>query len=703
MDFFERKKREIGVSLNEVQRQAVLHTHGPLLLLASPGSGKTTTTIMRIGYLIEEKGVRPSRIKAVTFSVAAAEEMRERFARFFPGQTGQSVDFSTIHSWANKISTDYLRRKGFPHRVIAEFEKKSILKAIFQKTHDEKITEDQLDELSTYITLIKNKLVPMEDWGKVSCEVPNAKQIVQEYEQYKKTATGKLLVDYDDMLTIANHALNKDPMLLGKYQQQFDYILTDESQDTSKVQHLIIEKLVRPHRNLYIVADDDQSIYGWRGADPQYLLDFQKVYPDGVILKMGQNYRSSKDIVKVANQFIKQNKYRYEKNMFTENPPHKPVVIKTLADYRDQAKYLVQALKQLKDYREAAVLFRNNSSAIIVINELDRAGIPFYIKDHDLRFFSHWVVKDILNFMRLSFNENKLSVFMDIYKRLNLYLSKEQVAVLNQGFRQDSVFDILLQLPNLKDYQVRRIRETKQIFQEMRGEVPLHALRTIRYGLGYEDTLLKMSEELGFNEDHLLGILSTLELIAEPIASIDQFAARLKHLESAMNAAKDNKGQNVVTLSTFHSSKGLEFKRVYMIDLIQGIIPSQDDVSQFDEGNPALLEEAVRLFYVGMTRAELHLELLAYRERFGSGVEASQFVGAVRRILSPTIQASENRSTTGVKQKVRPHSGPIIREVSEADKGWKPTMSSLALEIEKSLQQQNEHRGKNKPHDYRKK
>jgi DNA helicase II / ATP-dependent DNA helicase PcrA len=699
MDFFERKKREIGVRLNEVQKQAVLHTEGPLLLLASPGSGKTTTTIMRIGYLIGEKRVHPSRIKAVTFSVAAADEMRERFARFFPEQHQHSVDFSTIHSLANKISTDYIRRKGFPHRVIEDFEKKKILKDIFQKINDEKITEDQLEELSTYISLINNKLVPFEDWGKVSCEVPNPASILKEYVQFKKSGTGKLLVDFDDMLTIANHALEKDSMLLGKYQQQFDYILTDESQDTSRVQHLIIEKLVRLHQNLNVVADDDQSIYGWRGADPQYLLDFKKVYPDAVILKMEQNYRSSKDIVEVANQFIKQNKNRYEKNMFTENPAHKPIVIKNFDDYREQAKYLVQEMQQFADYKEAAILFRNNPSAIIVIDEFDRAGIPFYIKDHNLRFFSHWVVKDILNFMRLTFNDKKLSVFLEIYKRLNLYLSKEQVAALQQSFSQESVFDLLLKLPNLKDYQVGRIRETKQIFLEMRESTPLDVLRTIRYELSYEDTLLKMSEELGFNEDHLLGILSTLEVIAEPIATMEQFAQRLKHLEAAMNGAKNNKGQNVVTLSTFHSSKGMEFKRIYMIDLIQGIIPLRDDISQYEEGNPALLEEAVRLFYVGMTRAELYLELLTYKKRFGIGVEASQFVSVVRNILSPPKQASTKRTSFGVNQKVRRQSGPIVRDVRDDDKGWKPTMSSFAREIEQSLQQQNEHSGKN---NYRK-
>jgi DNA helicase II / ATP-dependent DNA helicase PcrA len=348
----------------------------------------------------------------------------------------------------------------------------------------------------------------------------------------------------------------------------------------------------------------------------------------------------------------------------------------------------VKEIGQLEDFNEAAVLFRNNSSAIVIIDEFDRAGIPFYIKDHNIRFFSHWVVKDILNFMRLSFNDRKLSVFMEIYKRLNLYLSKEQVAELTRNFAKNSVFQQLLLVSNVKDYQVERIREYQQIFQNMRGSSPLNAVRTIRYGLGYEDTLIKMSEELGFNEDALLGILSTLEVIAEPLATMEEFAERLNHLQALMNAAKNNKNQNVVTLSTFHSSKGMEFKRVYMIDLIQGIIPSHDDVNQYDEGNPGLLEESVRLFYVGMTRAELHLELLTYRERFGSAVEVSQFVDAVRNIIAPPAKKSPPAKKGGGK-KARPHSGSVV-EVRDTEKGWQKTMSSLAMEIEQSLQKQSE-------------
>ncbi|MEH7385699.1 ATP-dependent helicase, partial [Bacillus sp. JJ1521] len=421
-NFFNQKKEQFGVQLNDVQKKAVLHTKGPLLLLASPGSGKTTTTIMRIGYLIEEEGVETSRIKAISFSRASASDMKERFTRFFPEHPKDSVDFSTIHSLAFQIVRDYFYKQKVTYQLIEGNldggpNKKLLLRKIFKAMNGENITEEQLEELTTYISYIKNKLIPRDEWESIDCDIPFVEAIFEEYEKIKNANPSNLLLDYDDMLTIANEVFMKDEMILRKYQNRYDYILTDESQDTSHVQHAIIEKLVKSHQNLYVVADDDQSIYSWRGAEPKYLLDFKKVYPEAVILKMEQNYRSSKDVVDVANRFIKRNKDRYDKNMFTENPAHKPIDIKQFEDYRIQSKYVVQEIDTVERKKDVAILYRNNSSSIMLINALDRNQIPFYIKDSDNRFFSHWVVKDILNFMRMTFTDKRVDIFEQIYTK----------------------------------------------------------------------------------------------------------------------------------------------------------------------------------------------------------------------------------------------------------------------------------------------
>lgn len=682
--FFARKKKEIGVSLNEVQREAVLQTEGPLLLLASPGSGKTTTIIMRIGYLIEEKRVHPSRIKAVTFSRASASDMKERFKRFFPHLP--PVDFSTIHSFAFEVVRDHFRKSGMAYQIIEgdvdmekqeaadsdawPLHKKIILRKMFQSMVGENMTDDQMDELTTYISYIKNKMIPPDQWASVKVEVPEAERILREYESFKKSAHPKVLIDYDDMLTMGEQVLERDRNLLRKVQMRYDYVLTDESQDTSMVQHAIIEKLVRGHGNLCVVADDDQSIYSWRGAEPSYLLNFKQVYPHATTLFMEQNYRSSQDIVTVANSFIKRNEDRYDKNMFTNNPSMKPINIRSLTDYLNQAKYLVKEIEKVEDLAEVAVLYRNNSSSIALMNEFDRAGIPFYMKDADNRFFSHWVVGDILNFMRMTFTDKRPDLLEQIHLKFNGYISKQQMAALKQIDNNESVFDNLLNYVPLQDYQINLLKASKETFLEMKGMPPLHAIRVIRGRLGYEKALEKMCERLGFRKETLIGILNTLEEIADTLDTMEAFASRLKHLEAVLKTAKSRKGQNAVTFSTLHSAKGLEFERVYMIDLIDGIIPSPDDKST------ALMEEATRLFYVGMTRAKEYLELIGYQERDKEKTAESPFVAAVRSIIDPPkVKETRNapaqqvavtvRKPPGSRQTLVPYNPNAIRSKSE--------------------------------------
>ncbi|SDE97250.1 DNA helicase-2 / ATP-dependent DNA helicase PcrA [Fontibacillus panacisegetis] len=669
--FFARKKKEIGVELNEVQQRAVLQTEGAMLLLATPGSGKTTTIIMKIGYLIQEKGVDPARIKAVTFSRASANDMKTRFSKFFPELP--SVHFSTIHSLAYELVRDHFRKIRTNYQIIegsAEHEvvisgsgqidemrnglplhKKIILREMYHSLHGDNITDDQMDELTTYISYIKNKMIPREKWSEVKVSVPLAERILEEYERFKQQDREKLLIDFDDMLTIGCKVMESDLELLHKYQRKYDYVLTDESQDTSMVQHVIIEKLASAHGNLCVVADDDQSIYSWRGAEPSYLLQFSDTHPGAVTLFMEQNYRSSQNIVDTANQFIRRNKHRYEKNMFTCNAESDPIQIRTMAKYSDQTKYLVQDIQKVTDLSEVAVLYRNNASSISLMNEFDRAGIPFYMKDVDNRFFSHWVVEDILNFMRMTYTDKRPDILEKIHLKFNGYISKQQMAVLKELHNNESVFDNLLNGVPLHDYQIKPITASKETFQEMRGMPPLHAIRVIRDRLGYEKALDKMCERLGFRREYLIGILNTLEEIADSLETMEDFAHRLKYLESALKTSKSKRGQNAVTFSTFHSAKGLEFERVYMIDLIEGIIPSSEDIKQHGIGREEAMEEAVRLFYVGMTRAKRHLDLITYRERDDEQVTPSSFVTNVRTIMEPSNKESLAGASAGLELK----------------------------------------------------
>lgn len=679
MNYFACIEKELGVSLNQIQKQAVTQTEGAVLLLASPGSGKTTTLLMRIGYLVRELGVHPSRIKAVTFSRASANEMKERFGRYFPGEQAQ-VQFSTIHSLCFEIVREHYRGRGDsfqiieggmdqagPHSPSPAFAtspdqpplyKQAILRHIYKSIHGEPLTEDQMEELTTYISYIKNKMLPEVQWATVKVSVAQAQQVLKEYERFKRTSHSCLLVDYDDMLTLANELLDRYPALLAAYQGRYDYVLTDESQDTSLVQHELIAKLVKRHGNLFVVADDDQSIYSWRGAEPQYLLDFRGYYPAAKVLFMEQNYRSAPVIVHTADRFIRRNKQRYDKKMYTENEGEGTLCIHTAADSRAQAAYLVEALRSLDgdQLASSAVLYRNNASSIAVIQALDQAGIPFYIRDRDNRFFSHWVVEDILNFMRMTFTDKRADLLSKIHLKMNGYISKQQMAELLHIDNGESVFDNLLQHVPLKDYQIKPLEAVRDTLREMKGMPPLPAIRAIRERLGYDKGLDRLCEWQGHRKDHLHEILSTLEEIAATQESMEGFAVRLKELEAALKSSKHQRqqGQQRLTLSTLHSAKGLEFERVYMIDLMDGLIPSFEDLKAYSSGDESRMEEAVRLFYVGMTRAKRHLELLSCRERGGEKAGESRFVAHVRSLLPPEPKAAVSAESGANRVAIQP-------------------------------------------------
>ncbi|MBD7907771.1 ATP-dependent helicase [Sporosarcina gallistercoris] len=641
-DFFERKKRQLNIQLNDVQKQAVQTTEGPLLLLACPGSGKTTTIIMRIGYLIEELGVQPRRIKAITFSKASASDMQKRFAALFPDLP--TADFSTIHSLAFTISRKWLAKQGRQFTLLEGYPKQNALKSACRHVLKENATEDQLNALSTYVSLMKNQMIPAEKWTEKDEPFEQAAKIARHYESVKNASADSVLLDFDDLLLAAEQAMRTDEDLGAEFQSKYDYILTDESQDTSLVQHKIVEHLTAMHGNLCVVADDDQSIYAWRGADPDYLMDFKLVYPEAKLLYMEQNYRSSSEIVTTSASFIKRNTKRWEKKMHTENGSKGAIQLRRLHTPKQQLEYVTYELLAEEDLSEVAILFRNNASSTPFVNELHRRGIPFYMKDADDKFFSHWVVQDILNFMRLSFNLERKDIFVKVAGKMQLFVSNSTLQQFGRSTIEGNVFEAFQKMAVLKDSQVRKLDAYLDVYNKIPEMRPAQIIRMIRYELGYEDSLVSMSSKFGYRADSLTGILETLEGIAEQTRTMIEFAEQLKSLEDAVQEAKQEPVGQAVTLSTFHSAKGLEFKRVFMIDLVKGIIPSEEDLTE-----PSLLEEARRLFYVGMTRAKERLELLSYSSADGKSKEDSKFVNEVRGILLPKRTDSTKQKSSLVK------------------------------------------------------
>ncbi|MEK4250941.1 ATP-dependent helicase [Paenibacillus sp. FSL W7-1287] len=692
--------KQSQVLLNKVQRQAVGNIEGPMLLLASPGSGKTTTMMMRIGYLLTSCKASSERIIAVSFSKASAADMAKRYEQLFPELP--KVKFSTIHSLAFDIVRTQVRLEGRSYRMIDGYEavedqeqandsgvtagepsisKHYMLRQLFEQYNGTTPKEEQMEELKTYISYLKNKMLPEEQWGEVSCNVRHAADIAKQYEQSKQHGYGELLLDFDDMLVLAERFLRENVQLRHRYQTRYDYVLSDESQDTSLLQHRIINWLVEKHQNLCVVADDDQSIYSWRGAEPEYLLAFKQYYPTATILYMEQNYRSSRNIVETANQFIKRNLQRYPKSMFTENDSSDPITIKLHANVAEEVKELVLQLQNIERLNETAILYRNHSSSLMLIDELNRRGIPFYMKDADERFFKHWIVEDMLNIMRLSYTDRRFDIFEKAIVKLNVYLTKQQIAKLKAMHTNQSIFELLLDETELKSYQLLRIHEVRESVGRLKTLPPKEAIVLIRQQLGYDKQIEEISERFGFQKDGLLQVLSSLEMIAEGLDTLEQFAFRLKELERLQRQARHQRPQQkAVTLSTLHSAKGLEFDNVFMIDLVHGVIPSKQE-----QGKHELLEEAARLFYVGMTRARYRLELHTVSYWQGAKAKPSLFIDDVQRLLGASSVSNGSSYTTPFNARNSVSEGPVTvieyahshsngqadREEKVADQVWK--------------------------------
>jgi len=646
--FFERLSRETGVVMNKMQKEAISHPLGPLLLLATPGAGKTTVLNARILYLILRQGVNPENILALTFSKAAAKEMGMRFQQLYGQLIKSRVRFSTIHSFCYTIVRAYFQEKRIAFTLIENEQgihsKNAVLKRLYEEINQTILTEDKLEELANAICFIKNSMISSLEVQNMDTKVKDLGQIYEAYEDYKKNADPRnKLIDFDDMLTLSNQILAENPEILLRYQKQFSFVLTDESQDTSIIQNKIIEKVTELSNNLFVVGDDDQSIFGFRSANPKYLLNFKTVHPGARILIMEQNYRSTPEIVKVSNVFISSNRQRYKKAMFTENASEKAIMIRSFEYGYQQLDYIIEELKKKERIGQTAILYRNNISAINLIDHLELAKIPFYVRDSGYKFFNHWVIKDILNFMRFSYSDKNVGILETIYSKFDSYISKQQISYLKSQDPTKSVFDHLADLPNLPAFRRKNFQELKRQFKKLNAMNPVDALRFIRKELHYDKKLEEFSERVGLSLESFHGILATLETISQGIKTHKDFADRLSYLEQLMCESAEIKDNNAVTLSTLHSAKGLEFESVYMLDLVDGILPNLESIKAAEKKKTDLLEEERRLFYVGMTRAKKELELLTIENLNDQDVVESQFVGEVREIICP------GRSQTGEK------------------------------------------------------
>lgn len=611
--------------LDAQQQEAVRATDGPILLLAVPGSGKTTTLIARLGYLVIGKGVSPETILTMTYTVAATGEMKDRFAKKFGSQYADKMNFKTINAVCASIirSYEWYGHKAFK-LVSDEGEISKILTGIWLNVCKKYPTESDIKELRMKITYVKNQMVPKKELDSVTVSSSDGTISIKElYEEYVRFMRDSSLMDFDDQLVFSYQILKKNPKILKRFQDKYQYICVDEAQDTSFIQHRIIQMLAEKSRNIFMVGDEDQSIYGFRAAYPKALLEFERTWKDAKVLFIETNYRSTPEIVGTSMDFIRQNKKRRDKKMKAFNPSGAKVDILW-------AKNRIQQFDMIADIAHDATepvtfLYRNNDTALPIIDTLDRSGIPYKVRAVDSLFFTNIIYRDVMCIFRLALNPSDGEAFMQIYYKLGLYVKK---AVAEEAVAMGG--NILFGLKNqVGKYTKGKLDSIIADFKKIPNLAPANAIDLI-YEMGYGDYL----EQHGI-DSFRLNIMRTLGVREK---TIPEFIKRLEYLQKVIRAGSKTDNAKVL-LSTIHSAKGLEYDNVVLVDVADGVFPSNSKDTD--------IEEEKRLFYVAMTRARKKLCIFAFRE------EESEFTEYVRSYLSNGSHVFSDNIRVGQKIKHR--------------------------------------------------
>lgn len=611
-----------SVKLNQQQKEAVQSTKGPVLLLAVPGSGKTTVLVTRLGYMIYCKNIPPERILTVTYTVAATKDMSERFAVRFGEDMAKRLEFRTINGICARIIQYYGRRIGKTPFELVKDEKATtgMLIRICQDHGMGYPTESDLKNVRTLITYIKNMMLNEEELQKL--EEESDIRIAGIYREYCRQMREQKLMDYDDQMLYAYNILRKDPGVLAYFQNRYPYICVDEAQDTSKIQHAIIALLAAGTGNLFMVGDEDQSIYGFRAAYPEALLSFEKKHSGAKVLLMEENFRSNAKIVEAADKFIQKNTLRHEKHMRAAREAGADIREISLKSRKAQYVYLMKAAQECttgmagmsgsEEHRgradasvtETAVLYRDNECAIPLIDLLERKNIPYRMRNADLSFFTHRTVLDVQNIIRFAMDPKDTELFMQIYYRLKLFFNKKDALRYAQISQEKDmeVLDAALKYGNLEKYQEDNIRNLKRQMVRILNMPGDEVVNQILTYMGYQDYLKKM----GMNANKL----ETVKLIGSRVESPEKLLERLEELRTIIQEKVSDKDCPFI-LSTMHASKGLEYDTVYLLDVMDGILPEKVLANPRTASKEELetYEEERRLFYVGVTRAKNQLNV----------------------------------------------------------------------------------------------
>lgn len=637
------------IQLNQQQESAVQSVEGPVLLLAVPGSGKTTVLVTRLGYMIFCKGIAPERILTVTYTVAATKDMAERFACRFGAEMAGRLEFRTINGICARVIQYCSWKSGRTAFSLLTDEKRiaAMLSGIYQRIEHSYPTESDLQNVRTLITFIKNRMLGEEEIR--ALEKDAEIQLLRIYKAYNAELREHQLMDYDDQMVYAYTMLQRFPWLREHFQQQYPYICVDEAQDTSKIQHAIIALLASRTENLFMVGDEDQSIYGFRAAYPDALLEFEQHHPGARVLLMEENFRSDASIVRAADRFIQKNTLRHEKHMQPARPKQREIREIPLANRKAQYSYLLKvaedctaayaadqeqravAADEVKERADGgpatdtlhadrrrslspiAVLYRDHECALPLIDLLERNGVPYKMRNADIGFFTNRVVLDICNIIRLAENPLNTELFMQLYYKLGTYLRKQDAQSIADISQLEglSVWDVALKHGGLNAYTKGKVRAIQTHMRNLRKESAGRAVYRIVEYMGYREYM-----ERSEIKDTKLDIL---RILADQEDSPRHLVDRLEKLRQVLKE-KSSERDCPFILSTIHASKGLEYDSVYLLDVIDGVLPAQipKDLKKAEKTELEAYEEERRLFYVGITRAKDQLYVFTMKTQHSS-------------------------------------------------------------------------------------
>lgn len=604
------------MSLNPSQVQAVIHKDGPCMVLAGPGSGKTLTITKRIEYLIGKHHVSPEEILVITFTKAASIEMKERFVRLC-GQKAGPVTFGTFHGiyygilkWAYRMNAS---------NILSEEQKYQLLKQVIGRMEididDEK---DFLQGIAGEIGNIKNNQIPLAEYESLNCSEEVFREIFEQYEKERKRLKK---IDFDDMLVLVYELFKKRPDILSMWQRKFRYILIDEFQDINQVQYDVIRMLAAPENNLFIVGDDDQSIYRFRGARPDIMLGFKKDYPDTKEILLDVNYRSTKAIVNGAVRVIRHNVNRYPKQIITTNEQGETVHIQEVRHPIEESKYVVSQIQEAKKRgipsSEIAVLFRTNVEARALAETFMEYNMPFRMKERMPNLYEHFIAQDLTTYLKMALGDRSRKSFLAIMNRPNRYIGRDSVEGTTISFES------LRKFYCDKDWMLDRIDQLEVDFRILKNMAPYGAIQYIRKHIGYDEFLKEYAAFRKINMEDLKEVLREIEERAKAFRTIEEWFTHIEEYSEELKRQSQQKETDpeAITFMTMHGSKGLEFDLVFIIGANETITPYKKAETKEE------VEEERRMFYVAMTRARKKLIISYTKERNGKSMAQSRFVG----------------------------------------------------------------------------